>query len=400
MSVLKKLNLAANYDPSKERKDLTISKLCQEIENGQMVLPIFQTYIRWPENKAVELFNYQLLAQSPVAPISINEIKDPAQVITQISFIDRSIIEDEENLSGKYSVVDGQQRLSTNYKAYTNHPDFKNIVLDLKKGKFVLLRPQGNELSVTPDKHQIPVGILYNKDHKQYLDYVNSSEYLKTDEIKDLLNSIRKKHEQYYYVVNFAVNLTKDEQMEWFEVLNLAGSQVTDVMVYLTDLLVKGVDFYTDYSMLFSKKLEDSGFYNLIPRKSAEISIPLATLNAAYFKVTGLPKTKNYSPIPSDAKPKAIGKCTVTQVRKMFEETLNSLDEVLEFIENQNLREDIDKIDIITYLVGLYVEKDVKFLDDEQSKYVIEFIKDAHFVNDSNTERRRKFEVLLQDFPN
>lgn len=37
---------------------------------------------------------------------------------------------------GQYSVVDGQQRLTTNFKAYINHEDFRNIVLDLGKGVF------------------------------------------------------------------------------------------------------------------------------------------------------------------------------------------------------------------------------------------------------------------------
>ena len=36
------------------------------------------------------------------------------------------------------SVVDGQQRLTTNYKAYCNHPGFKSVVLDLGKGEFVI----------------------------------------------------------------------------------------------------------------------------------------------------------------------------------------------------------------------------------------------------------------------
>ncbi len=54
------------------------------------------------------------------------------------------------------SVVDEQQRLTTNYKAYCNHPDLKNVVLDLGKGEFVI-----NIESCK--KNQILVGILLNK---------------------------------------------------------------------------------------------------------------------------------------------------------------------------------------------------------------------------------------------
>ncbi|WP_294360538.1 hypothetical protein [uncultured Clostridium sp.] len=65
-----------------------------------------------------------------------------------------------------------------------------------------------------PLSHQIPVGILYNKEQSVFLDYVNSKPSLKKDDVKDVLSSIRKKHQNYYYVVNFASNMSKHEQME------------------------------------------------------------------------------------------------------------------------------------------------------------------------------------------
>lgn len=33
-------------------------------------------------------------------------------------------------------MTDGQQRLTTNYKAYINSNEFRNVVLDLAEGKF------------------------------------------------------------------------------------------------------------------------------------------------------------------------------------------------------------------------------------------------------------------------
>ncbi|WP_145988684.1 hypothetical protein [Carnobacterium maltaromaticum] len=80
--------------------------------------------------------------------------------------------------------------------------------------------------------------------------------------------------------------------------MNLAGSRVTENMVFLSDLLVKGIDFYKEYSDVFNEKLADNKLGDLMPKKSAEISIPLATLNAAYVKINEKKRTSNLSPIP------------------------------------------------------------------------------------------------------
>jgi len=384
----------ADFDPSRERKDMTIRKLCEDIEEGNIVLPVFQTYIRWTKEKVKELFNYQLFGKAPVAPISINLIDNPGQVIDQIGFLDRRIL-DKADLVGKYSVADGQQRLSTNYKAYINDPDFKNIVLDLNKGSFIEI---DMNVQSEPSSYQIPVGILYNKEQSVFLDYVNSKPSLKKDNVKDVLSSIRKKHQNYYYVVNFASNMSKAEQMEWFEVLNLAGTQVTAAMVYLTDLLVKGVDFYTEYAIPFGEKLDICGFGELFPRKTAEISIPLAALNPAFYKVTVKARTNNSSPIPSDVKPKLIGKVDVSDIRSMIEITLKALDDTLDFITTTSDVIKPQRIDIITYLVGLFTENDISKISPKQKVFLIQWINNIDFINNSNKLRRQKYADLLTNY--
>jgi hypothetical protein len=391
---LKYLMEKADFDPSKERKDMTIRKLCEDIEDGNIVLPVFQTYIRWTKEKAKELFNYQLFGKAPVAPISINLIDDPEQVIDQIGFLDRKLL-NKADLVGKFSVADGQQRLSTNYKAYINDPDFNNIVLDLNKKCFIEIDMNTQH---KPLSHQIPVGILYNKEQSVFLDYVNSKPSLKKDEVKDVLSSIRKKHQNYYYVVNFASNMSKSEQMEWFEVLNLAGTQVTAAMVYLTDLLVKGVDFYSEYAIPFGESLDKYGFGNLFPRKTAEISIPLAALNPSFYKVTVKTRTNNSSPIPSDVKPKLIGKATVLEIRKMIEITLKALDDALNFITITPEIVTPQRIDVITYLVGLFTENDISEMSDKQKTFLINWINTVDFINNSNKLRRQKYADLLTDY--
>ncbi|MCB2356918.1 DUF262 domain-containing protein [Clostridium estertheticum] len=388
---LQELMKQADFDPSKERKELTIRKLCEDIEDGSVVLPIFQTYIRWTKEKAKELFNYQLAGKAPVAPISINRIDDPGQVIDQINFLSRKML-DKTDLLGKLSVADGQQRLSTNYKAYINDPDFQNIVLDLQKGSFITFDMNVQTQATT---YQIPVGILYNKEQSLFLNYVNSRPSLKKDNIKDLLSSIRKKHQNYYYVVNFATNMSKAEQMGWFDVLNLAGTQITAAMVYLTDLLVKGVDFYTEYAIPFAEKLDDYGFGDLFPRKSTEISIPLAALNPAFYKVTAKTRTNNSSPIPSDVNPKLIGKADASDIKKMIKIALNALNDTLHFIDSTSSIIKPQRIDIITYLVGLFIENDILEINDKQKGFLVKWTNEVDFINNSNKLRRKKYNDLL-----
>ena len=79
----------------------------------------------------------------------------------QVSFIDRELLDNVER--GQYSVVDGQQRLTTNYKAYVNHEDFRNIVLDLGKGVFT-------EVQGAIRNNQIPAGVLLHKDDSLLFD--------------------------------------------------------------------------------------------------------------------------------------------------------------------------------------------------------------------------------------
>ncbi|RED55686.1 GmrSD restriction endonuclease domain-containing protein [Cohnella lupini] len=392
---LKKLSESALFDASKERLDLSIRRLCEEIQEKRIVLPVFQTYIRWTEEKVAALFNYQLNGKAPMAPISVNVINKPEKVVEQINFMTREVLEGDE-IKGKISVADGQQRLSANYNAYINNPDYAHIVLDIRKGKFIV-----NEPDSKPDSYQIPAGILYNKDQDVFRNYISKVAFLNKEEIRDVLSEVRRKHFAYTYVVNQATDLSRKAQMEWFEVLNLAGSQVTETMVYLSDMLTKGVDFYTYYVYPFTEKLEANDLGSLFPRKSAEVSIPLAALNSAYFKYTGLPKTSNSSPIPSDAKPIAIGKLNVEETRKLLDVTLDALDSVLAFIKQQAaVIKTPDRIDVITYLVGLFVEGEINIdsLSHVQMEFLIKWSNNISFVNNSNSARREKFEQLIADY--
>lgn len=393
---LESLSSSAHFDASKKKIELTVRQLCEDIEEQNLVIPVFQTYIRWTNDKVAELFQYQLHGAAPISPISVNQITKPEKVVEQMNFNTREVLSGEE-MKNKSSVADGQQRLSANYKAYVNHKDVSNVVLDVRKAKFIVLN-EDDKIAL----HQIPVGILYNKDHSIFKDFIKNNKFLKQEEVKDVLEDVRRKHFTYTYVVNLATDLSKEDQQKWFEVLNLEGSRVTENMVYLSEMLIKGMDFYTHYVFPFVDKLEEFGLDYLFPRKSAEVSIPLATLNTAYYKFTGLPKTSNSSPIPSDAKPKAIGKLEVVEIKKIIDETLEAMDNVLLFIQNnETVIPKVERIDIITYLIGLFVECKVNNeVDGEQKEYIIKWCQNVDFVNNSNSQRREKFERLIDDYNN
>lgn len=387
VKINKKLEVFSTFDPTKESKPISMGNLCKDIEAQKLTLPIFQTYIRWKVEKSIDLLNFQLSGKAAVSPISINVIENKDLAVPQVSFIERDRIDNDE-IAGKHSVNDGQQRLSCNYKAYSDHEEFKCIVLDITTGKFIM-----NTGALR--KSQIPVGKLYNKDPKVFTQFLKDHKEFQVFEVQDLLTKIRNKFMGYYYTVNYARDLSEEEQREWFEVLNLAGSKVTDVEVNLTEMLIKGVDFYKEYSDKFVEKLRESSLDQLIVFKATEISIPLAALNPAYEVLKNKEHKANFSPMPSDVKANLISKLEKEDIRSLFDMTLFALDYAIEFIENNNIKLP-DRIDYLTYLVGAFVFLGNKSISEGQREHIIEWYNGVEFSKKDNGERRKYFENLLQ----
>ena len=243
MNISKHLLEAANLNPTKNSRQEYIFTLCESIEKNELTLPLYQRDVSWTLNKCVELLNYQLISKSPIAAISINIINDTSEefAVPQVSFIDRNLL--PNTVRGQMSVVDGQQRLTTNYKAYSNHPDLKNVVLDLGKGEFVINAEACR-------KNQIPVGILLNKDDKKLIEYTENHKSLALPSVVNALLQIRNKIKTYQYTINFATDLTEDEQINWFEVLNNAGSRVSIIQMRFSKVKAHGLDVYTQYLSL------------------------------------------------------------------------------------------------------------------------------------------------------
>lgn len=267
-----------------------------------------------------------------------------------------------------------------------------DIVLDVKRAKFVVLKDEKIK------SFQIPVTVLYNKEDlvANYIqDNMNETNDNKVFvELVTVLNAIRTNWKQYNYNVNIATDMDEDEQKDWFNVLNLAGSRVTQDMVFLSDLLVQGIDFYKEYAEPFRSLLEEYDLLSLYPRKSAEVSVPLAALNASYERIEHVPvHVLNRSPIPSDTQPKLIAKASVENIRQMFSMSLSALESALEYFEKQNIK--VTRIDYITNVMGYFVFAPNHRIDDKAIQDIQGWIKPNLFTNKSNGQRREVFQNLI-----
>lgn len=382
MRINKELIKAAAFNPTKKSYQMSIVDMCKKVYNKEISLPLYQRDLSWPLQKSIDLLNYQLLGKAPVSPISINVINDTKNCIPQVSFVEREVI---TNIArGQYSVVDGQQRLTTNFKAYTHHGEFKNIVLDLGKGRFVETKDHA--------KNQIPVGILLYKDDASLFDHISKESELKAPEITNVLLQVKNKIKGYNYTINSAEDLSEDEQIEWFEVLNNAGSRVSIIQMRFSKLKAHGIDIYKDYTNIFNYKLREAG-YEFSKIQKTMVSYPIAALNPAFEIATNRKHSSNYAPIPSDTKENQLCNLDPRELKKCFSITLEALDKAIDFIEINSLQKPT-RIDYINYLLGFFVFNG-QSLDKSLKNAVIHWYSNADFVDKSNSKRREMFNDLI-----
>lgn len=384
--ISERLRKAADFNPTNKTHQMNIFDICKEIESNDIVLPLYQRDVCWTLEKNVDLLNYQLMGKAPVSPISMNEIKNEDIAVEQVSFIDREPI--EEALKRKLSVTDGQQRLTCNYKAYTNHKDFNSIVLDIKNGFFI---EKGEE-----DKdYYIPVGILLNKNEDKLFNYFRYNEFLSKDKTKDLLLQIRNKIKSYNYTINKAEDLTEEEQIKWFEVLNNAGSRVTRIEMDISKQRAKGVDVYKEYIQKFNDVI--CGYdENLFRQKTTEVSYPMTLLNPAYELLKKKKHSSKYSPIPSDYTFGILDDFKeAEEVRKVFSITLKALSQSITFIKENKLKNK-NRIEYLTYLTGYFVFNNYSDISEEKKSNLISWYNSVEFLSQGNTKRRQIFTNLLQ----
>ena len=59
------------------------------------------------------------------------------------------------------------------------------------------------------------------------------------------------KIKNYNYTINSADALSEDEQIEWFEVRNNAGSRVSIIQMRFSKLKMYGIDIYKQYTSVY-----------------------------------------------------------------------------------------------------------------------------------------------------
>lgn len=384
MKISKALIQAASFNPTEKSHKMTVLDMCKKIESREISLPLYQRDVSWTKGQAIELLNYQMLGKAPVAPISMNIILDIDDYVPQVAFDDREMIDKSKIEKGQMSVVDGQQRLTTNYKAYSNSDDFRNIVLDVARGRFLL-----EEGAFT--KSQIPVGVLLNKDDAVFYEYLTRNNMMKDPSFMTILVQCRSKIRSYYYTINQAENLTEDEQIEWFEVLNNAGSRVSALQMRFSKMKVHGIDIYTMYTLKFKNKLLEYGYDFFSPQKTS-VSYPIAALNPAYEIIMNKLHTDAYAPIPSDTKENQLCALEPALLKQCFANTLEALDKSVEFIQEQDVKEP-DRIDYINYITGFFVYNPSP--SNKVIKKLVDWYNKVDFNNKSNSRRRTIFTQLL-----
>lgn len=375
---------AATFDPTKKTSQMSVADMCNKIETSNFSLPLYQRDMSWTLRKCIDLLDYQLWGKAPVSPISINVINNTDGAVPQVAFIDREIISTIER--GQYSIVDGQQRLTTNYKAYCNHEDFQNIVLDLGKGHFT-------EVRESKRTSQIPVGVLLNKDDSVLFEFVASKSALNSPNVLSVLLQVRSKLKNYNYTINSAEDLTEDQQIEWFEVLNNAGSRVSIIQMRFSKLKAHGIDIYKQYTNLYRNRLFEAGYEDFFTPQKTNVSYPIAALNPAYEVITQRMHSGNYAPMPSDTKENQLCNLPPEQISRCFSITLDALDRALDFINDNDLKRP-SRIDYINYLLGYFIFNAEEMSDSKKAK-LIEWIDTVDFKNKSNSERRNIFTSLI-----
>lgn len=394
----KNLQKRVSFDPTKESITMTISKMCDLISQDKIVLPIFQTGLRWTEKKVIELLNFQMTGFAPVAPISMCKLdfgfdEDKTQNATlgkQVRLLERTAL---PNIKGEvYSLTDGQQRTTTNYKCYIGHEDFRNIVLDLAKGKFISL-----DKTSTLNSNQIPAIIIYNKDFSVYNDFLQKNPDMLEPRVANYINIIRNKFMGYSYTVNFADSLSETEQLKWFEILNNAGSKIPLTEMNLSRLKTKDVDYYKEFIEPFMSIIESNGYGNFFPTQATRTTYPLSALNPGYDFLFSTETNKNKAPIPSDtAKEKKLTTLEADQLHQLFNITLQALQNVMNFIDAENIKLS-GRMEHITFALGFFVYHGTS-MSHEKKEFLKKWINTTNFVNVSNSSKRKIYQNLISAF--
>ena len=212
-------------------------------------------------------------------------------------------------------------------------------------------------------------------------------------DVLSVLLQVRSKMRNYNYTLNSAEDLTEDEQIEWFEVLNNAGSRVSIIQMRFSKLKAHGIDIYKQYTNLYRTRVYEAGYEDFFTPQKTNVSYPVAALNPAYEVITQKPHSGNYAPIPSDTKENQLCNLSPEQLTQCFSMTLAALDRTLDFI-NENTPTQLPRIDYINYLLGYFIFHNEVLTEDNKEK-LLQWMDNVDFTNKSNSERRDIFTALI-----
>lgn len=376
-----KLERAAFTNPSSNVFTRSVEEICKLLISGAMVFFISIHENSWPTSRVVDYFNSMIFGNTPVSPIAIN--RETLSSYDDVPDIAPDISEGPVMISVssqyRYVVIDGQQRVSSFHKAYTDDPDVSHIVLDLVSCKF-------KDVPVA-DEDQIPVGKLFNQDISKFFEYV--SDRFSPEDI-NLLNAIRSKFLGYSIVAMFGYDLFRDEQLEWFTRLNNAGSSMTEAEMLMFKLDAKDLNPYADYVRPYNNMLSSYGFDHLLSSSRARTSYPLTSLNPAIEKMFRSGHKNNYTPIPSDVKIGVIDSFPPSDLKELFTQSLDALKWSLDFFKNRKIRP--TRMEYVTYISGFYLlrEPTVASYDMLEKWY-----RTTVFTDATNTQKRQIYADLL-----
>lgn len=384
MKVSKKLLKSLEVNPDSGASHANLLSLLEEININTIVLPKYQTVKRWDQKKDRDLLNYILGGKAPISAISMHEVGADDQ-IEYISYIDR--LNDIDRKKVKWTTIDGQQRLTCLLYCYINHEESKDIVLDLKKGHFII---NSNEFK----KHcQVPAGILLNRDITILKEYCASRDELKSN--YDTISDTRHKFFRYKLTLNVAKDMNIDEQIDWFIKLNNAGSTIPELQLILTALNKYGIDVYAEYTSVFKEILRSVDMEESYKINSSEISAPIAVLNAYMEVEDGRKHNMNWSPITSDHRAKVFVKKNKEYIQKAFKVTLDTLRVVANFIKDKDIN--IANIDYkhVNFITSMMIYREFSKINLELEEKLIEWINSTDFTNRTNREKREIYNKLL-----
>ena len=119
------------------QKTESIAELCKEIDAGGLVLPEFQRDFVWEEGKTLELFDSlvkdifigSIIYGIPSFEITVRDLDNMprkgkgSRAKLKIKSFGKKEIEDKVQVSGFRLVLDGQQRITSIYRALTDGND-------------------------------------------------------------------------------------------------------------------------------------------------------------------------------------------------------------------------------------------------------------------------------------